>query len=209
MVPGGDQSPTRAASSSFPAVGPQETDARRTEIVVLAMGVLFLVSQLALVVWLVLLPMAVARRRAAQRAIAWTAMPTTLPTRGEGNDHHGHGLCSSSTWSGRSTASTNPLGLEHLRQRAGPGCTDMLDLQSSSQCSSNAESEIDGSGPNDGWEGRLAKAAVAALAKLLSPRYTHSPPISSPETEMESLARDPGRMWPDELGTMAEGGGIP
>lgn len=173
------------------------------------MGVLFLVSQLVLVVWLVLLPMAVARRQAAQRAIAWTAVPTTVSERGEGNNHHGHGLRRSSTWSGRSTAPTNPLG-EHLRQRAGPGCTDPLDLQHSSQCiSSNVESEPDGSGPNDGWEGSLAKVAVAALAQPLSPRYTHSPLISSPETEMESPASDPGRMWTDELGTMAGSGGIP
>lgn len=71
---GEQPSTTVTRTSSLPA-GQEESYARRTEILVLAIGVLFLVSQLILIVWLVLLPIAIARGQAAQRAIAWTVIP--------------------------------------------------------------------------------------------------------------------------------------
>lgn len=171
MVSYGQQpSATLTRVSSLP-VGQEETSARRTEILILAIGVLFLVSQLILIVWLVLLPMAVARRQAAQRNIAWTVIPT-VQRRGEGGHRrtsHGRGLRRNSTRNGRSTA-LNLRG-EYLRQRPGPDSPGTLDL-SSSRCFSNAASESNSSGPDDCWErGFITEAAVATP---LSPRHTKS-----------------------------------
>lgn len=207
MVSGGEQPSATLSRASSLLVGQEETNARRTEILILAIGVLFLVSQLILIVWSVLLPIAVARRQAAQRDIAWAAIPT-VQKRSEGSHHrtsHGRGLRRNSTWNGRSTA-LNLRG-EYLRQRPGPDSPDTLDL-SSSQCISNAESESesDGSGPKDRWERGLTEAAVAALDRPLSPIHTRSP-LSSPETEMESQASDPGRIW-TEPGSMAGSSGL-
>lgn len=205
---GSDEEPhsaTLARASSFP-LGQKEHDARRTEILMLAIGVLFLVSQLILIIWLFLLPHAVARRHAAQRDIAWTVMPRAQE-RGEGDDHQTsrrRGLRRSSTWNGTPVALD--LHGEYSRRRGRPDGIQALDLQSPLS-SSNAESDSDGGGPTkDNWDRGLT-AAAALISNPLSPRYARSP-LSSPGTEMESPTNDPGRMW-TELGVVTGSDGIP
>lgn len=186
-----EQSTTTLTRASSIPTHQEEIKTRRTEIIILAIAVLFLVGQLVLIIWL-LLPSAVARKRKTQRVIGGTVM-SEEQKRVDGDGHQQsrcRRLRRSSTWNGRSTAMD--LRREYLRQRSKPDSTDALDLQSPLS-SLNAESDSDGNDSKNGWDRGLA-AAATALRKSLSPGYTRSP-LSSPELELESPVNGVDQTW--------------
>lgn len=160
------KSNTATLTRIFPIpVGKKASDGRRTESLSLASGVLFLVNQPILIIWLMVVPRAVARTQAAQRDIAWIVI-FRGKERNDARTSHCRGVSRSSTWS-RRPVSSNPH-RQYLRRRGRSDSLDALDLQSP-LCGSHADSDSDGSGPIDDWDGQCT-AAATALGNPLSPR---------------------------------------
>lgn len=110
-------SPTRA---SILSLDEKTLDANRTEIFILAIGILFLVSQLILIIWL-FVPRAFARKPREQRTLEWRPVvtdsiaPSTILT----NQGDSRPIRRSSTWNGRS-AETSRNG-QPVRRRKSSG----------------------------------------------------------------------------------------
>lgn len=209
-------SPTGAPSTP---VDQTTLNANRTEILVLAIGILFLVSQLVLVIWLLARPRPHARpREADQRAITWAAL-NTKPTitlndddhDADDGDHHvresrQHGVRRSSTWNGRSVIATGDDGhhllLRRRRRRKSSGNgLELADLRSPLS-SPETDSDWDSSDHHGGRVGKgcrdvgLVAAALAMPIVPLSPRRVRSPPPgrstpqNGPSSKSDGLARE-------------------
>lgn len=167
----------------------QTIDANRAEILVLATGVLFLVSQLVLTIWLFARPRASAQREKTQRmSITRTAVTTNpaIQISGEDTDDGGRSsgrrsnLRHSSTWNGRAS-SLNPTGDGHfIRRRRSVG----IELRDLGDPLSSPESDSDSSDVSRGCRdaGLMAAAALGMPIAPLSPRLLRSP-LGTPDVE--------------------------
>lgn len=179
-------------------------NADRTEIFVLFIGIIFLVSQLALVTWL--FARSSARKESPQRNIARTAPGRKHPLSPDDNEDNDdviedrqvrqQGFRRSSTWNGRSRlAAQDGRLLRRRRRSSGLEMTDLRIPLPSPEKNSDYSSKqgIVRSGFRD--VGMMA-AALATPMVSQSPRRLRSP-LCSPGTESDSSSGN-GRVW--ELG---------
>lgn len=185
------QSPTRAAT---PPPDQKTLNATRTEIIVLAIGILFLVSQLILVIWL-FAPRAFARKPREHMIIGWQPMDSDPAARvtilsddeddGRPTRRRNYRRCS--TWNGRSVATSRDG--RPVRRRKSTGLKP-AELHTSSSSDQDSDSSDWDSSLRKGFQNTgLAAASLAIPIVPLPPRQLRSP-VSSPELEPETEGSD-------------------
>lgn len=173
-------SPTRAAT---PPPDQKTLDANRTEIIVLAIGILFLVSQLILMIWL-FTPRAFARRPREQRNIEWrpvdpdpTAQDPIFSDEDDGRLARRHNYRRSSSWNGPCAATLQDGHTVRRRKSSGLKPANSREGSNSSGRESSVREGLRDAG--------LAAASLAIPIIPLSSLPFHSP-LNSPEPEPES-----------------------
>ncbi|KAJ4413592.1 hypothetical protein N0V82_008453 [Gnomoniopsis sp. IMI 355080] len=183
-------SPTRAAT---PPPDQKTLDANRTEIIVLAIAILFLVSQLILIIWL-FAPRAFPRRPRKQRIIEWmpvqpgsTAQESIFSNEDDGRLAHRRNHRRSSSWNGGSAATSQAGHPVRRRRSSGLKPADSRTLSVSDQDSDLSDRDCS---VRDGLrDAGLAAASLAIpIIPLSSPRLRS--PSNSPELEPESDGSD-------------------
>lgn len=191
-----EPTPSPPTAPSTP-VDQKTLSADRTEILVLATSILFLVSLLVLLIWLLARPRTHTRREADQRTITWEAInnkPTITLNDEDGNHSQQssqRGVRRSSTWNGRSVIATRDG--QVLRRRKSSGF-ELADLRSPlSSPETDSDSSDHGSVRKGCRDVGLVAAALAMPIVPLSPRRLRSPPGSPPEMRLDDpdgLARE-------------------
>lgn len=185
--------PTTSSARTPTATAPVDQHAlhvNQTEILVLAIGILFLVSQLVLIIWLFVRPSA--RRDSTQRNVALTARgakPTRALNDDENDGVEGLPTCKrdlrqSSTSSGRSRLAAEDGHLHRQRRRSSG--FEMADLRSPFSSPETDSGSSDCGSVRSSFREIGLRSATLAFSKLpQSPRRLWSP-LGSPGTESDS-----------------------
>lgn len=198
--------------TSFPTS--QKTfDASRTEILVIAIGVLLLVIQLALVIWFCA-PRAFARTPPEQRAITWAPVKNTRATHEKNDDRPSrsnrrrrHDLRRSSTWNGRAVpADQDGHPVRRRKSSSVKFASGGLRRPVVFSSSSDTEDSDSMSGHSARRSARHAGFVGAGLALPmvgLSPRRLHSPEPELDSGKPREAAREMRLVLPSSAGLPA------
>lgn len=184
-----------------PLLDKKMIDASRTEILVVALGILFLVSQLCLMIWIFARPHAFARRREPRPKAATSPPDSRTESNGSANDNDSpkplRKLRRSSTWSGGS------LERQYLRQRRKSGGRGQLGQIGTPSSSPETESDSDLS-TQKGIEDMGGMIPAFAMPSPAPPLRHLGHSLNSldagPATEMKEF--DPRKVW-REMGFIA------